>query len=197
MGLIIGILNFFIVLTGLFLILVVLMQLPRKEAGLGVAFGGSATEALFGAGTGNVLTKATKYGMIIFLSLCMIQSLLYVYKANASKNVILEKLSQQTPQTTPAAAPSSTKPATTATSAVVTPMATNPATIAVTNPPAPAAGTNQTAPASPSTQPAEQKTTSSAASGATKSSQSTPPSPTTATGKTNAPAPTTSSKSGK
>ena len=196
MGLIIGILNFFIILTGLFLILVILMQLPRKEAGLGVAFGGSATEALFGAGTGNVLTKATKYGTIIFLSLCMIQALLYVHKANASKNVILEKLSQQTPQTAPTTVPSPTQPVTTATSAVVTPMATNPATIAVTNPPAPAAGTNQTAPA-PSTQPAEQKTTSSAASGATKSSQSTPSSPTTATGKTNAPAPTTSSKSGK
>ena len=34
----------------LFLVLLVLVQLPKKEAGLGTAFGGGTTDALFGAG---------------------------------------------------------------------------------------------------------------------------------------------------
>ena len=42
------------------LVFLVLMQLPKKEAGAGLAFGAGATDALFGAGSGNFLTKATK-----------------------------------------------------------------------------------------------------------------------------------------
>ncbi len=48
------------VLDALLLILLVLIQLPKKEAGAGLAFGGAATDALFGAGSGNALTKITK-----------------------------------------------------------------------------------------------------------------------------------------
>jgi len=61
MALFIGILTFFMVVVCLILILLVLIQLPKKDAGAGVAFGGAATDALFGAGSGNVLTKTTKY----------------------------------------------------------------------------------------------------------------------------------------
>jgi preprotein translocase subunit SecG len=56
------------------LVLLILMQLPKKEAGAGLAFGSGATDALFGAGSGNFLTKATKwsagilFGLAIFLS---------------------------------------------------------------------------------------------------------------------------------
>jgi preprotein translocase subunit SecG len=56
------------------LVLLILMQLPKKEAGAGLAFGSGATDALFGAGSGNFLTKATKwsagilFGLSIFLS---------------------------------------------------------------------------------------------------------------------------------
>jgi len=63
-------------LISLFLILLVLVQLPKKEAGLGTAFGGGTTDALFGAGTGNVLTKLTKYSTIIFLVLCLVLSVM-------------------------------------------------------------------------------------------------------------------------
>ena len=59
-------------LTSLFLILLVLVQLPKKEAGLGTAFGGGTTDALFGAGAGNVLTQLTKYCTILFLVLCLV-----------------------------------------------------------------------------------------------------------------------------
>ena len=62
-------------LNCLFLVLLVLVQLPKKEAGLGTAFGGGATDALFGAGAGNVLTKLTKWCAVLFLALCLLLSL--------------------------------------------------------------------------------------------------------------------------
>ena len=63
-------------LISLFLILLVLVQLPKKDAGLGTAFGGGATDALFGAGAGNVLTQLTKYCTILFLVLCLVLSIM-------------------------------------------------------------------------------------------------------------------------
>ena len=63
-------------LISLFLILLVLVQLPKKEAGLGAAFGGGTTDALFGAGAGNVLTQLTKYCTILFLVLCLVLSIM-------------------------------------------------------------------------------------------------------------------------
>lgn len=68
---VIGILTVVLLLDSLFLILLVLVQLPKKEAGIGQAFGGSATDALFGAGSGNALTKMTKYAAGIFFVLTL------------------------------------------------------------------------------------------------------------------------------
>ena len=65
----IGFLTVVMVLDCLLLILLVLIQLPKKEAGAGIAFGGAATDALFGAGAGNVLTKATNYATVAFFVL--------------------------------------------------------------------------------------------------------------------------------
>src|ERR1041385_7513610 len=65
-----------LVLDCLVLILLVLMQLPKKEAGAGLAFGGAATDALFGAGSGNFLTKATKWSAAILFVLAMTVSVL-------------------------------------------------------------------------------------------------------------------------
>ena len=62
-------------LNCLFLVLLVLVQLPKKEAGLGTSFGGGATDALFGSGAGNVLTKLTKWCAVLFLVLCLLLSL--------------------------------------------------------------------------------------------------------------------------
>ena len=66
MGFIIGLLTLVLVLDCIVLVLLVLIQLPKKEAGAGLAFGGAASDALFGAGSGNVLTKVTKYSATIF-----------------------------------------------------------------------------------------------------------------------------------
>ena len=76
MGFIIGLLSFFMVLDCLVLILLILIQLPKKEAGAGLAFGGAATDALFGAGSGTVLTKITKYAAGIFFVMAIILSIM-------------------------------------------------------------------------------------------------------------------------
>src|SRR3954469_5058777 len=76
MGFIIGLLSFVMVLDCLVVILLVLIQLPKKDAGAGLAFGGSATDALFGAGSGTVLTKISKYASGGFFSLALLLSIL-------------------------------------------------------------------------------------------------------------------------
>ena len=60
-----------LVLLSLFIILIVLMQRPSANAGMGSTLGGSAAEQAFGSDTGNILTKATVWGTIIFFVLCM------------------------------------------------------------------------------------------------------------------------------
>src|ERR1043165_3268927 len=71
MQLLITFLTVLLVLNCLLPMLLVLIQLPKKEAGAGLAFGGGATDALFGAGSGNALTKLTKYSGGIFLGLAL------------------------------------------------------------------------------------------------------------------------------
>ncbi|MBI5773476.1 MAG: preprotein translocase subunit SecG [Verrucomicrobia bacterium] len=93
----IGLLTFILVLDCLVLILLVLMQLPKKEAGMGTAFGGGATDALFGAGTGNALTKMTKYTAGIFLGLALILSMLNSSRRNESTANIKKLLQKSGP----------------------------------------------------------------------------------------------------
>lgn len=76
LSLFVTLLTIVLFLDCLFLMLLILMQLPKKEAGLGQAFGSTATDALFGAGSGNVLTKATKYAAGAFFALAIILSIL-------------------------------------------------------------------------------------------------------------------------
>jgi len=77
MNIFIWLLTFALVIDCLVLILLVLIQLPKKEAGMGQAFGGGATDALFGAGSGNALTKMTKYTAGIFFALTLLISILF------------------------------------------------------------------------------------------------------------------------
>ncbi|MBM3845658.1 MAG: preprotein translocase subunit SecG [Verrucomicrobia bacterium] len=66
----------FLIIDCLILILLVLIQLPKKEAGAALAFGSGATDALFGAGSGNALTKMTKYVAGMFFALVVVLSVL-------------------------------------------------------------------------------------------------------------------------
>jgi len=100
------ILSFFLVLDCVFLGLIILMQLPKKEAGLGgTAFGGGAVDALIGAGAGNVLTKATKYSAIVFFVLIVSLSLLHSNYAQRDVRAVSEQIAAQksaAPQAVPA-----------------------------------------------------------------------------------------------
>lgn len=95
MDFVIGLLTVVLVVDSLFLILLVLVQLPKKEAGVGSAFGGGATDALFGPGSGSVLTKATKWATITFLGLALTLSFLGVQakRSKSSRNDDLQKKS--------------------------------------------------------------------------------------------------------
>src|SRR5580765_8051609 len=93
MSFIIGLLTVVLVLDCLFLILLILIQLPKKEAGAGIAFGGAATDALFGAGSGTALTKITKYCAGVFLGLALFLSILNAHQGRSASQ--LEKLMQK------------------------------------------------------------------------------------------------------
>lgn len=69
------------VLIGVCLLLVflILAQLPKKDAGAGLAFGGGTAEAIFGAGASTPLAQITKYCAGIFLGLALTLSALNAY----------------------------------------------------------------------------------------------------------------------
>lgn len=85
MGIVIGILGFILVLICLLLGLLVLIQLPRKDAGQGMAFGSGAVDTLLGAGAGNALTTITKWVAGSFLVLCLMLSLLGSRASSSAK----------------------------------------------------------------------------------------------------------------
>jgi len=95
MNLIIGLLTLALVLNSLFLILLVLIQLPKKDAGIGLAFGAAATDALFGAGSGTVLTKLTKYGTGFFLAISLLLSILMNHRARSEGRGIARELEKK------------------------------------------------------------------------------------------------------
>jgi len=70
-----GLLTVLMILNCIVLIFLVLVQLPKKDAGAGLAFGGGTADALFGAGSGNALTKITKYATAVFVVLALVLGL--------------------------------------------------------------------------------------------------------------------------
>jgi preprotein translocase subunit SecG len=142
----------------IFLVFLVLMQLPKKEAGVGLAFGGAATDALFGAGSGNLLTKLTKYTAGIFFALAIILSVLQSYRAHQPGSDFLERVKlHQNEQPAINASPAPSTPAPSATiPPPVLPTGTNPALMKVQpdagSAPANIIVTSNTAPAAPAQQ---------------------------------------------
>ena len=111
MGFLIGLLTIVMVLDCVVLIALILIQLPKKEAGAGLAFGGTAADALFGAGSGTVLTKITKYAATAFFILAVLLSILqsrYHSRTNATfgKNLTTPATPPAGTVTTPPVAPS-------------------------------------------------------------------------------------------
>src|ERR1044071_9119282 len=95
MQLLITFLTVLLVLNCLLLMLLVLIQLPKKEAGAGLAFGGGATDALFGAGSGNALTKLTKYSAGTFLAMSLILGVMNAKMHHAGESDVRKALDAQ------------------------------------------------------------------------------------------------------
>ncbi|HEY1717670.1 MAG TPA: preprotein translocase subunit SecG [Verrucomicrobiae bacterium] len=136
MSFLVGILTVAMVFNCAVLILLILIQLPKKDAGAGLAFGGGAADALFGAGSGNALTKITKWAAGIFFGLALLlgymqDNLHRGANASAFEKAVQEKQMQTPiapqpgvpPTSQPAASPSTNNlltfpvPATTSTNA--------------------------------------------------------------------------------
>ncbi len=103
-----------LILDCLLLGLLILIQLPKKEAGAGVAFGGGATDALFGAGSGTALTKLTKYTATAFFTLVFALSVLNTHARHSTTLELkrqMEKLSHQPLPVTSAPAIAGANPA--------------------------------------------------------------------------------------
>lgn len=146
MELLIGLLTLVLVLDAIFLIFLIMLQLPKKDAGIGTAFGGSTTDALFGPGAGNILTKLTKWTAVIFLGLALTLSVMNTkFDGGISKSLRDKSPTKKTPENplstekgpifpTPKgtdAASTTNKPPTNSVSST-----NNPATSTPTNPPA-------------------------------------------------------------
>jgi preprotein translocase subunit SecG len=106
LSLIIGICTIVMVINSLFLVLLILVQLPKKEAGAGLAFGAGAAETVFGAGAGTPLSKITSYAAGLFLVLAMALGSLNAVQSKRSSSLLEEEISSQT--VAPVAAPSAT-----------------------------------------------------------------------------------------
>ncbi|HKX61311.1 MAG TPA: preprotein translocase subunit SecG [Verrucomicrobiae bacterium] len=111
MAIVIWLLTAVLVLDCLLLMLLVLIQLPKKEAGLGQAFGSGATDALFGAGSGNVLTKLTKYTTGVFFVVTLLISMMQGHEARARVGDPRLKLSMEEKLSTIPKAPPTNAPA--------------------------------------------------------------------------------------
>src|ERR1041385_2129698 len=135
MTFLIALLTLVMVLDCLILNLLVLIQLPKKEAGAGLAFGGSATDALFGAGSGNVLTKITKYSAGFFFAMAIIISFLYNIQHNRNASTFGAKLGQAPASSGPVPGPVTIPPATVPTSSI--PAGSNPIVVPKTSAEAP------------------------------------------------------------
>jgi len=139
MSFVAGILTFLLVANCLLLILLVLVQLPKKDAGAGMAFGGGTADALFGSGSGNVLTKITKYTAVVFLAMSLVLGWIQGASRTDTTGTDFTKLVEQKQQqiTVPPLAPAkpqTTPPAANGLLSTTIPMSgTNAATPAGTN----------------------------------------------------------------
>jgi preprotein translocase subunit SecG len=126
MGWLIGLLTFVLVVNCLFLCLLVLAQKPKKDTGGGLAFGGGASDALFGAGSGDLFTKMTKYATVIFFLLTLILSILSAQHARRKGGdprlrVSMSERQADLPIAAKPAAPNTPSTSPTSTNAAVTP----------------------------------------------------------------------------
>ncbi len=129
-------------LVCILVVLVILMQRPSANAGMGSALGGGAAETVFGGESANVLSKMTTTLTVILFILSFGLYLGFVAREKPVTKALDAKA------TAPIAAPVAPAPAATAPAAPKAPVAT-PTT------PAPAAAKPQSTPAPAATTPAK------------------------------------------
>jgi preprotein translocase subunit SecG len=108
----------------LFMGLVIMMQRSKQE-GLGAAFGGGVTDAIWGAQTSQVLVKATVVAAALFFILSVTLARLYSMReaTPAPTSSVQQELEKaNTPAVTPTNAAPLTTPATTVPTATTTPV---------------------------------------------------------------------------
>ena len=84
MNILIALLSLGLILLCFFTLLVVMVQKPKGDGGMGAALGGGAMEAALGAETGSLLTKITRTSVISFFVLTFI---LYLINIASNKRI--------------------------------------------------------------------------------------------------------------
>ncbi|MFM8360472.1 MAG: preprotein translocase subunit SecG [Verrucomicrobiota bacterium] len=92
MGLAIGLFTLLLVVIAAFLCLLILLQLPKKEAGVAAAFGAEQTAALFGAGSGTALSNITRWSATSFLGLCLLIAVMTAHHTRSKVQGLKEVL---------------------------------------------------------------------------------------------------------
>jgi protein translocase SecG subunit len=159
MALLIGFLTFILVVNCLFLMLLVLVQLPKKEAGAGLAFGAGAVDTLIGAGSGNALTKLTKYAAGSFLGMAVVLAVLNGQRHQAGSRSLQEQLSKRSSASLPVSTPATKAPVTTPAAPATTPGDNAAAATTAAGSGAPTIQLNPTPAAAPQVTPAAPATT--------------------------------------
>jgi preprotein translocase subunit SecG len=89
-------LTFILACTSIFVILVILMQKPSANSGMGSSLGGGAVESAFGSDTTKVLTRWTINGIITFFIIAFALSMIRIHssakKHHETNNINLEKI---------------------------------------------------------------------------------------------------------
>lgn len=101
MNILIGLLLVVLVLICVLLIITILMQPSKADSGVGAAFGGQATDALFGASSPTVLAKFTAYLTVAFFALCFLLGIL-IHRNTHAKTLGERFLEKSFPSAIPA-----------------------------------------------------------------------------------------------
>lgn len=121
MSFIIGLLLFVLFLNAIFLILLILVQLPKKETGVGMAFGGGAGEALFQGGAASALSKMTTRATIAFLCVTVVVSVLVSANSSSRSSGKISKLLEEESTTALPSSDNTPAPVGSSNQSVVTP----------------------------------------------------------------------------
>lgn len=89
--------SFFVIALCLWIILLVLMQKPSANSGMGASLGGGVAESAFGGEASKVLTRWTVYGVVAFFIGTMTLTLAQLYRhKNTDESRELSPISVQT-----------------------------------------------------------------------------------------------------